>query len=81
MDGQKSSSSAHLHSAKETVLKEHPAYCCKVKVKGTAVSVHTMQAYSRSRGITTFITTATDNVSGYLHNLATLPTGGNPGTH
>jgi len=55
MDGQKSSSSAHLHSAKQTVLKEHPAYCCKVKVKGKGVPVHTMQEYSRSRGITTNI--------------------------
>jgi hypothetical protein len=80
MDGQKSSSSTHLHSAKQTVLKEHPACCCKVKVKGKAVPVHTMQAYSRSRGITTNIHN-NDNVSGYLHNLANLPTRGNPGTH
>jgi hypothetical protein len=49
----KSSSSAHLNSAKQTTLKEHSAYCYKVKVKGKAVPVHTMQAYSRSRGITT----------------------------
>ena len=51
----KSSSSAHLHSVKQTVLKEHPASCCKVKVKGKVVPVHTMQAYSRSRSTTTNI--------------------------
>jgi hypothetical protein len=34
------------------ITKEHAAYCDVVKVKDKFVPVHTMKAYSRSRGIT-----------------------------